>query len=163
MEARKHPLAELRRRAVAMDLAASTAGSPHGPCRLSNSPALAIALPNALLGSIGLASLAPTSRLNPSNRRIRTRTYGGVGGVELRSSPYPDLSASPASGRLGHFRHGVPSGDPEAPARVHAAQPGDEVWCVRREGSPFRCHGEEIQLRRDHELAQADCAAPAID
>jgi RNA-directed DNA polymerase len=51
--------AELRRRGVGMDLAASTAGSPHGPWRLSNSPALAIALPNALLGSIGLASLAP--------------------------------------------------------------------------------------------------------
>jgi hypothetical protein len=28
--------------------------------------------------------------LNPSNRRIRTRTYGGVGGEESRDSPYPD-------------------------------------------------------------------------
>ena len=50
--------AELRRRGVGRDLAACTAGSPHGPWRLSNSPALAIALPNAYLGSIGLASLA---------------------------------------------------------------------------------------------------------
>lgn len=50
--------AELRRRGVGRDLAAQTAGSPHGPWRLSNSPALAIALPNAFLGSLGLASLA---------------------------------------------------------------------------------------------------------
>ena len=53
--------AELRRRGVGKDLAARTAGSPHGPWRLANSPALAIALPNALLGSIGLVSLAPSS------------------------------------------------------------------------------------------------------
>jgi RNA-directed DNA polymerase len=51
--------AELRRRGVGKDLAARTAGSPHGPWRLSNSPALAIALPNAFLARLGLASLAP--------------------------------------------------------------------------------------------------------
>ena len=51
--------AELRRRGVGRDLAACTAGSPHGPWRLSHSPALTIALPNAFLGSLGLASLAP--------------------------------------------------------------------------------------------------------
>src|SRR3981189_989391 len=28
---------------------------------------------------------------NPSNRRIRTRMYGGVGGEESRDSPYPDF------------------------------------------------------------------------
>lgn len=49
---------ELRRRGVGRDLAAQTAGSPHGPWRLSNSPALTIALPNALFGSLGLASVA---------------------------------------------------------------------------------------------------------
>jgi hypothetical protein len=38
--------AELRRRGVAYDLAAQTAGSAHGPWRISNSPALAIALSN---------------------------------------------------------------------------------------------------------------------
>jgi RNA-directed DNA polymerase len=53
--------AELRRRGVGKDLAAQTAGSPHGPWRLANSPALAIALPNALLSSIGLISLAPSN------------------------------------------------------------------------------------------------------
>ena len=51
--------AELRRRGVGRDLAAQSAGSPHGPWRLSNSPALAIAMPNAFLASLGLASLAP--------------------------------------------------------------------------------------------------------
>jgi hypothetical protein len=36
--------ARLRRRGVGRDLAAQTAGSPHGPWRLSNSPALTQAL-----------------------------------------------------------------------------------------------------------------------
>jgi RNA-directed DNA polymerase len=49
--------AELRRRGVGRDLAAKTAGSPHGPWRLSNSPALTIALPNAFFNSIDLATL----------------------------------------------------------------------------------------------------------
>jgi RNA-directed DNA polymerase len=51
--------AELRRRGVGRDLAAQSAGSPHGPWRLSNSPALTIALPTAFLGSLGLPSLLP--------------------------------------------------------------------------------------------------------
>jgi RNA-directed DNA polymerase len=50
--------AELRRRGVGRDLAAQTAGSPHGPWRLANSPALAVALPNTFFGSLGLASVA---------------------------------------------------------------------------------------------------------
>jgi RNA-directed DNA polymerase len=50
--------AELRRRGVGRDLAARSAGSPHGPWRLSNSPALTIALSNAFLASLGLAPLA---------------------------------------------------------------------------------------------------------
>jgi len=49
--------AELRRRGVGNDLAAQTAGSPHGPWRLSQSPALTIALPNAYFRSLGLPSL----------------------------------------------------------------------------------------------------------
>jgi RNA-directed DNA polymerase len=51
--------ARLRRRGVGRVLAAQTAGSPHGPWRLSNSPALNIALPNAFFVSLGLANLAP--------------------------------------------------------------------------------------------------------
>jgi RNA-directed DNA polymerase len=51
--------AKLRRLGVGRDLAAKTAGSPHGPWRLSQSPALTIALPNAFFASLPLATLAP--------------------------------------------------------------------------------------------------------
>lgn len=50
--------AELRRRGVGRDLAAKTAGAPHGPWRLANSPALTIALPNSFFAALGLASVA---------------------------------------------------------------------------------------------------------
>ena len=54
--------AELRRRGVGHDLAAKTAGSAHGPWRLSNSPALAIALSNDFfLTRLGLASVAESA------------------------------------------------------------------------------------------------------
>jgi RNA-directed DNA polymerase len=52
---------KLRRRGVGRDLAARTAGSPHGPWRLSHSPALDIALPNAFFATLGVATLAPKS------------------------------------------------------------------------------------------------------
>jgi len=55
-----HRFAELRQRKVGRDLAAQTAGSPHGPWRLSRSPALSIALPNASWTSLGLPTLMPT-------------------------------------------------------------------------------------------------------
>jgi RNA-directed DNA polymerase len=54
----KRRFAELRQRGVGLNLAAQTAGSPHGPWRLSNSPALTIALSNAVFGTLGLASVA---------------------------------------------------------------------------------------------------------
>jgi RNA-directed DNA polymerase len=50
--------AELRRRGVGRDLAAQTAGSPHGPWRLANSPALTIAMPISFFRALGLRSLA---------------------------------------------------------------------------------------------------------
>ena len=49
--------AELRKRGVGKDLAAQTAGSAHGPWRLANSPALAIALPNAYFDALGIPRL----------------------------------------------------------------------------------------------------------
>jgi RNA-directed DNA polymerase len=49
---------ELRRRGVNETLAALTAGSPHGPWRLSQSPALCIAFPNAYFAGMGLFRLA---------------------------------------------------------------------------------------------------------
>lgn len=48
---------ELRKRRVGKDLAAQTAGSPHGPWCLSRTPALSFALPNAYFDSLGLPKL----------------------------------------------------------------------------------------------------------
>ena len=48
---------ELRRRGVGVELAAQAAGSAHGPWRLANSPAMAVALPNAYFASLGLPML----------------------------------------------------------------------------------------------------------
>src|ERR1700732_167062 len=52
---------ELRKRGVGKDLAAKTAGSPHGPWRLANSPALAIALQNAFFSQLGLPPMVARS------------------------------------------------------------------------------------------------------
>ena len=49
---------ELRKRGVRKDLAATAAGSAHGPWNLSRSPALSIALPNVYFDSLGLPLLA---------------------------------------------------------------------------------------------------------
>jgi len=54
--------AELQRCGVGRDLAAQTAGSPLGPWRLAASPALHIALSNAALRLLGLASVAEPRR-----------------------------------------------------------------------------------------------------
>ena len=48
---------QLRQRGVGKDLAAQTAGSPHGPWRLANSPALTTALPTAYFDSLELPRL----------------------------------------------------------------------------------------------------------
>jgi RNA-directed DNA polymerase len=73
---------ELRKRGVGKDLAAQTAGSPHGPWRIANSPALSIALSIAYFAELGLPPMVVRSSLNPPNRRTRTRIYGGVAGEE---------------------------------------------------------------------------------
>jgi RNA-directed DNA polymerase len=52
---------ELRKRGVRKNLAAQTAGSPHGPWRLANSPALNIALPNAYFAELGLPPMVVRS------------------------------------------------------------------------------------------------------
>lgn len=49
--------AELRKRGIGRDLAAQTAGSPHGPWRIAHSPAVSFALPNAYFDSLGLPRL----------------------------------------------------------------------------------------------------------
>ena len=53
----KRRFAELRRLGVGHDLAAQTAGSPHGPWRISRSPGLSYALPNAFWERLGLPRL----------------------------------------------------------------------------------------------------------
>jgi|HubBroStandDraft_6_1064221.scaffolds.fasta_scaffold45391_2 hypothetical protein len=60
-----------------------------------------------------LTSMASDSRvytlgvLNPPNRRIRSRTYGGVGGAESRDSPLSRLTASRSAGYrcVRHLKH----------------------------------------------------------
>jgi RNA-directed DNA polymerase len=56
----KTRFAELRKRRVGKDLAAQTAGSPHGPWHISRSPALSFALPGAYFDSLGLPHLTKT-------------------------------------------------------------------------------------------------------
>ena len=53
----KQRYAKLRHLGIGRDLAAQTAGSPHGPWHLANSPALAIALSIAYFASLGLPRL----------------------------------------------------------------------------------------------------------
>jgi RNA-directed DNA polymerase len=53
----KRRFSELRKRGVDRRQAAQTAGSPHGPWRLANSPALKMALSNAYFISLGLPPL----------------------------------------------------------------------------------------------------------
>ncbi|HEV2731741.1 MAG TPA: group II intron reverse transcriptase/maturase [Terriglobales bacterium] len=52
---------ELRKRGVGKALAAQTAGSPNGPWRIANSPALSIALPNAFFTTLGLPAMVVRS------------------------------------------------------------------------------------------------------
>jgi RNA-directed DNA polymerase len=52
---------ELRKRGASKALAAKTAGSPHGPWRIANSPALSIALPNAYFAQLGLPPMVVRS------------------------------------------------------------------------------------------------------
>ena len=49
--------ARLRQRNIGRDLAAQTAGSPHGPWRMANSPALSLAFPIAYFDALGLPRL----------------------------------------------------------------------------------------------------------
>ncbi|MFO1045439.1 MAG: group II intron reverse transcriptase/maturase [Planctomycetaceae bacterium] len=55
----RNKFAELRKRNVSRDLAAQTAGSCHGPWRISKSPALQIAFPTDFLMSLGIPRLTP--------------------------------------------------------------------------------------------------------
>ena len=65
---------ELRQRGVWRRLAATTAGSSHGPWRISRCQALSYALPCAYFDSLGLIQLMPGRRAQPN----RTAVYGPV-------------------------------------------------------------------------------------
>jgi RNA-directed DNA polymerase len=54
-------LVKLRQRNVGAALAAQTAGSPHGPWRIANSPALFFAFPIAYFDALGLPRLLAVS------------------------------------------------------------------------------------------------------
>jgi RNA-directed DNA polymerase len=77
-----------RRRAALLELgvrerlASNTAGSGRGPWYLAKAKALCVGLSNAYFKSLGLpSSFRGSGDVTISNRRIRTRTYGGVAGV----------------------------------------------------------------------------------
>jgi RNA-directed DNA polymerase len=83
-----------RRRAALLELgvrprlASNTAGSGLGPWYLAKAKALSVGLSNAYFKSLGLPSLfEEMPNVTTSNRRIRTRTYGGVAGVGGRPPP----------------------------------------------------------------------------
>jgi len=59
----KRRFAELAQRGVGKDLAAQTAGSCHGPWRISKSPALSIALPNRLWKLLGIECVLRTDKV----------------------------------------------------------------------------------------------------
>jgi RNA-directed DNA polymerase len=58
--------ARLRQRNIGRDLAAQAAGSPHGPWRLANSPALAIAFPAAYFDGFGIPRLLDVTPAQPN-------------------------------------------------------------------------------------------------
>jgi RNA-directed DNA polymerase len=62
-------------------LASNTAGSGLGPWYLARAKALSVGLSNAYFESLGLPSFVDEERYQLSNRRVRTRTHGGVAGV----------------------------------------------------------------------------------
>src|SRR5262249_41652248 len=82
-----------RRRAMLLQLgvhgrlAADTAVSGRGPWHLAHSQAVCFALSNAFFRDRGLPSLFGQRKANVSNRRVRTRTHGGVAGIGGRPPP----------------------------------------------------------------------------
>ena len=70
---RRPRFAGLRAQGVTKELAAQTAGSTHGPWRISRSPALSYALPSAFFAALGLPRLISYNRTTR-----RTAVYGPV-------------------------------------------------------------------------------------
>jgi RNA-directed DNA polymerase len=70
---------------VSREKAQKTAGSALGPWHIANSPIMTDAFPPSYFDSIGLPRLGTQNRLNPPNRRMRTRMSGGVAGCALKA------------------------------------------------------------------------------
>ncbi len=81
------------------DLAAQTAGSPHGPWRLGKSPALHIAFPTRIFDFARTSQTGCRQSLNQPNRRVRTRTHGGVTGKASDSLPMSIKKSRARNGR----------------------------------------------------------------
>src|SRR6266480_2510421 len=62
-------------------LVRNTASSGRGPLPLARTKALTVRLSNAYFKSLGLPTLVDECSVTVSNRRVRTRTHGGVAGV----------------------------------------------------------------------------------
>jgi len=84
----------LRQRNIGTALAAQTAGSPHGPWRLANSPALSLEHFPLLTSTRSVfhdcLNCFSSTELN---RRMRTRMSGGVAGESGRPLPLCRLGA----------------------------------------------------------------------
>jgi RNA-directed DNA polymerase len=79
--------AELRRRGVGRDLAAQLPAARMAPGGSRTALRLTLLYPLAPCGPLARLPSQCRGLLNPPNRRIRTRTSGGVGGEESRDSP----------------------------------------------------------------------------
>src|SRR5438477_13109993 len=73
--------AALLKLGVSPRLARNTASSGRGPWPLARTKALTVGLSNAYFKSLGLPTLVDECSVTVSNRRVRTRTHGGVAGV----------------------------------------------------------------------------------
>src|SRR5438874_10429834 len=73
--------AALLKLGVSPRLARNTASSGRGPWHLARTKALTVGLSNAYFKSLGLPTLVDECSVTVSNRRVRTRTHGGVAGV----------------------------------------------------------------------------------
>ena len=71
-------------------LASNTASSSRGPWYLAHAKALSVALPTAYFKSLALPNLEDATSVTISNRRVRTRTHGGVQGSAGNRCPYAD-------------------------------------------------------------------------
>ena len=79
-------------------LASNTAGSSRGPWYLAHAKALSVALPTAYFKSLGLPNLEDARSVSNSNRRVRTRTHGGVAGVS--GQPLPLCRSDAVTGQV---------------------------------------------------------------